>query len=84
MEKEIIKNLKKYVQQEYDKAKEMDSDIYGIGREIRRFYPREWAKKGKNKEYLEDVVFDFKIEANVRRSGLIIEPTQVKQKDVVE
>jgi spore germination protein KC len=84
MEKEIIKNLKKYVQLEFDKAKEMDSDIYGIGREIRRFYPKEWAKKGKNKEYLQDVVFDFKIEANVRRSGLIIEPTQVKQKDVVE
>nr|WP_263327160.1 Ger(x)C family spore germination protein [Neobacillus sp. Marseille-Q6967] len=82
IEKEISKNIKIYVQKEFNTAKELQSDIYGIGKEVRRFYPEVWAKRGKNKDYLNDVVFNMKIESNVRRSGLVIEPTQVKIREV--
>jgi spore germination protein KC len=84
MEQQINKKLTEFVQTEFDKSKEMGADIYGVGRELRRFYPEVWAQQGKSKDYLYNVVFNFKFDSNVRRSGLIIEPTQVKQKEEAE
>lgn len=81
VEKEITNYIKKNVENEFNVAKEMNSDIYGIGKEVRRFYPDHWKKIRNSSAYLGQVVFDFKVESNVRRSGLIIEPTQVKQKE---
>ncbi|WP_180994176.1 Ger(x)C family spore germination protein [Bacillus sp. Marseille-P3661] len=84
VEKEIAKNLEENVVNEFQIAKDMDSDIYGIGRELRRFYPDYWSEIRDSYAYLDRVEFDIKVKSNVRRTGLIIEPTQVKLKDVPE
>ncbi|MER2010612.1 MAG: Ger(x)C family spore germination C-terminal domain-containing protein [Psychrobacillus sp.] len=55
--------------------------MYGVGREVRRFYPEYWGKISSSTAYLGQVEFDIQVESNVRRSGLIIEPTIEKQKE---
>ncbi|MFD2043773.1 Ger(x)C family spore germination protein [Ornithinibacillus salinisoli] len=82
VEKEITKHIKDSVVNEFQAASEMNADIYGIGRDIRRFYPDYWKKISGSSAYLNQVTFDFKVESNVRRSGLIIHPTLEKVKEV--
>lgn len=82
VEKEISAFIKRTVVNEFQIAKEMNSDIYGIGRDVRRFYPEHWAKINHSSDYLDQVKFDFKVKSNVRRSGLIIDTTQEKSKEV--
>lgn len=82
VEREITNFIEKNVVNEFQAAREMNSDIYGIGRDVRRYYPEHWKKISGSSAYLNNVKFDFKVESNVRRSGLIIEPTQEKQKEV--
>ncbi len=84
VEKEITDFIVRNVKSEFNAAKEMNSDIYGVGREIRRFYPDHWKKIKDSTAYLGQVDFDFQVESNVRRSGLIIEPTQEKQREEVD
>lgn len=73
----IIKNVKK----EFNTAKEMNADIYGVGQDVRRYYPEYWKKISGSTTYLGQVEFDINVESNVRRTGLIIEPTLEKQKE---
>lgn len=84
VEKEIAEKIKESVVNEFQVAKEMEADIYGIGRDIRRFYPEYWKEIKGSSAYLNQVDFDIKVKSNIRRSGLIIEPTQVRSKDVSE
>lgn len=84
VEKEITEKIKESVVNEFQVAKEMEADIYGIGRDIRRFYPEYWKEIKGSSAYLNQVDFDIKVKSNIRRSGLIIEPTQVRSKDVSE
>ncbi|MFS0671569.1 Ger(x)C family spore germination protein [Ornithinibacillus sp. 179-J 7C1 HS] len=81
VETEITKFIKDNVVKEFNLAKEVGSDIYGIGLEVRRFYPKHWKEISDSSAYLDQVEFDFQVESNVRRSGLIIDPTQEKQKE---
>jgi spore germination protein KC len=84
VEKEITRKIKESIEKEFNIAKEMESDIYGIGRDLRRFYPSYWKKQNDSYTYLDQVEFDIQVESNVRRSGLIIEPTQLKLKEVTK
>jgi spore germination protein KC len=84
VEREIASKIKDNVEKEFNIAKELESDIYGIGRELRRFYPSYWKKQKESYSYLDIVEFDIQVESNVRRSGLIIEPTQLKLKEVTK
>jgi len=81
VEKEIANNLKEIITKEFEMAREMNSDIYGIGKDIRKFHPGYWKEQKDSYAYLQNVEFDIQIESNVRRSGLIIEPTQLKVKE---
>jgi len=76
VEKEIDKFIRENVIKEFKTAKDLDSDIYGIGRDVRRYYPDYWQKIRDSSSYLNQVEFDIQVESNVRRSGLIISPTQ--------
>ncbi|MBD8028525.1 Ger(x)C family spore germination protein [Ureibacillus sp. Re31] len=82
VEKEITHFIKKNIEGEFRIAKEMNSDIYGIGRDLRRYHPDYWAKISDSSAYLDQVKFDIKVESEVRRSGLIIDTTQEKTKEV--
>lgn len=84
VEKKIAEKIKESIVNEFQVAQEMDADIYGVGREIRRFYPEYWKEIKGSSAYLNQVDFDIKVKSNVRRSGLIIDPTQVRSKDVRE
>ncbi|MFD2656568.1 Ger(x)C family spore germination C-terminal domain-containing protein [Gracilibacillus thailandensis] len=67
------------IENEFELAKEMGSDIYGIGQKLRRVYPDAWkTAQDQPEEMLAKVTFDIQVEANIRRSGLIIEPTQTE------
>ncbi|RTR27131.1 Ger(x)C family spore germination protein [Robertmurraya yapensis] len=81
VEKEIAMNIKNSVENEFQVAKNLGSDIYGVGREVRRFYPEYWKEIRGSSDYLNRVDFDIKVKSNLRRSGLIIDPTEVKVKE---
>jgi len=81
VEQEITNYLKEIVENEFRTAKEMDSDIFGIGRDVWRFNPEFREKLTGSHAYLNNVEFDFQVKSNVRRSGLIIEPTPIKLKE---
>lgn len=80
-EKQIEKEVAQSIQQTFKEATEMESDLYGIGREIRRHHPDFWheVKEGWHSR-LKEVQLDIKVEANIRRSGLIFDPTPSKLK----
>ncbi|WP_018933463.1 Ger(x)C family spore germination protein [Gracilibacillus lacisalsi] len=79
VEKEIGEVITSRIENEFERAKEMGSDIYGIGQKLRRVYPDAWkTAQDQPDEMLEKVTFDIQVEANIRRSGLIIEPTQTE------
>ena len=84
VEKEIAKNLREIITTEFEMAREMNSDIYGIGKDIRKFYPDYWKEQKDSYAYLQNVEFDIQVESIVRRSGLIIEATQLKVIDVTK
>lgn len=65
----------------FRQASAMESDIYGIGQELRRYHPKIWHQKEKEwRSELKEIEFDIKINANIRRSGLILKPAQAKMK----
>lgn len=81
VEEMIAASLNEYVMECFQQAAAMGADIYGIGRELRRYYPAVWnQKKEEWPSYLPKVAFDIQVDANIRRSGLIVEPTQLKIK----
>ena len=84
IEQQLSANIKKYVQTEFDQAKEWQADIFGIGRELKRYHPKFWDHVGKSKDYLSHVSFRYQFNVNIRRSGLIMEPTTVRQKEMGE
>jgi spore germination protein KC len=64
------------VKKAFHKAANRQSDIYGIGRELRRYHPESWHKVSDSwGEQLQHVQLDVKVDANVRRNGLVVDPT---------
>ncbi|UTW70999.1 hypothetical protein KHA80_21540 [Anaerobacillus sp. HL2] len=52
-----------------------------MGREIRRKNPSYWNKmQDEENHYLKDVQLQIEVNANIRRTGLIIDPTSKKSK----
>ncbi len=84
VEKQIGKIIESYVKTEFAQSKKLQADIFGIGRELKRYYPNTWDTIGKSKDYLNHVSFNIQIESNIRRSGLIIEPTELTKKELEE
>ncbi|QGH36437.1 Ger(x)C family spore germination protein [Gracilibacillus salitolerans] len=79
VEEKLSEIITTHIENEFELAKEMGSDIYGIGQKLRRSYPDAWKKvKNQPDELLAKVKFDIQVTSNIRRSGLIIEPTQTK------
>ncbi|MGP4039471.1 Ger(x)C family spore germination protein [Gracilibacillus sp. D59] len=79
VEKKIGEVVTSQIENEFELAKEMGSDIYGIGQKLRRSYPNVWKEvKDQQNEILAKVKFDIQVTSNIRRSGLIIEPTQIE------
>ncbi|MEW9669295.1 Ger(x)C family spore germination protein [Ammoniphilus sp. 3BR4] len=80
-EKQIQKEVIQSIQQTFKEAAELESDLYGIGREIRRHHPDFWHQvKEEWPSRLKEVQLNIKVEANIRRSGLIFDPTPSKLK----
>lgn len=81
VKEQITANIKEYVMQSFQRAAKMRSDVYGIGQEVRRRYPKVWEQEqGDWPTFLRQVTLEINVDANVRRSGLLIEPTQSKIK----
>ncbi|MDF2959575.1 MAG: hypothetical protein K0S39_1310 [Paenibacillus sp.] len=81
VEKAIAKEVKEMIQRTFVKTAAWKSDIYGIGRELRRFYPEDWRTKQEQwPELLARTKFNITVDASIRRSGLVLEPTPEKIK----
>jgi len=67
----------------FKQAAEAGSDVYGIGRELRRHDPRAWRalRDGWHERLKYAVDVRTKIDANIRRAGLVVDPTIRKMED---
>lgn len=75
----INEEIKKMIRTTFEKTVNYNSDVFGIGKEIRRKNPSYWKKIQDEKNfYLKDVQLQVKVNANIRRTGLIIDPTSKK------
>lgn len=73
----LSEKVKQMLLKGFNNSKKFHSDAYGIGREIYRYLPNIWSEKMKT-NYLDNVKLDITVEASVRRSGLIFDPTASK------
>ncbi len=72
----IKKRVQEMIQTTFNETSELGADVYGIGREIRRKRPKLWKEiQDEERTYLEDVKLEVHVDANIRRTGLIIDPT---------
>jgi spore germination protein KC len=82
VEKEVSNKIEKMLMSMFTQASEAGSDVYGIGQELRRHHPGKWHEvSGEWEERLKDVHLEVKIDANIRRSGLVIDPTINKMEE---
>lgn len=59
----------------FEKAKELDADIFGFGEEIHRKYPKKWKElKGNWDEIFRTVELDIHVEVKLRITGRINNP----------
>ncbi|MBD0380738.1 Ger(x)C family spore germination protein [Paenibacillus sedimenti] len=76
VEKNIQNQIKTYILNTFKQSAEMKADIYGIGRNLHRYYPHVWDSMQKDwKDILSQVQFNIKVDSNIRRNGLIMVPT---------
>lgn len=62
-----------------EKARELESDIFGLGNIIYRTRNEEWKRLGDNwREIFPGVMVDIEVEAKILRHGLILEPVQIQ------
>jgi spore germination protein KC len=81
VETQVSQEIERYVRQSFKEAAAMKADIFGIGRELRRYHPDVWHRKQQDwASMLSKVDWDIQVETNIRRSGLILEPTPAKMK----
>lgn len=73
MEKHIEKDIKKDLENTIRLLqKEYNADAIGVGEYISKFHPQEWKElKPIWKEIFQDVKFDVKVDARIKRTGLI-------------
>jgi len=76
VERRIAEKIEKMLKTMFERAAEKQSDVYGIGRELHRRDPAAWKSlESRWDEKLKDVRIKTDINANVRRTGLVIDPT---------
>jgi spore germination protein KC len=62
-----------------EKARELETDIFGLGRIIYQTRPEEWKRLGNNwQKIFPSVMIDIEVEAKVLRHGLVLQPVQIK------
>ena len=62
-----------------EKARELESDIFGLGNIIYRTRNEEWKRLGENwRDIFPGVMVDIEVEAKILRHGLILEPVQIQ------
>jgi len=76
VEQAIADRIESLLTSMFERAAAKGSDVYGIGREVRRHYPKAWRQMQPEwEEKLQEVRIAANIDANIRRSGLVIDPT---------
>ncbi|NLX91731.1 MAG: Ger(x)C family spore germination protein [Firmicutes bacterium] len=62
-----------------EKARELESDIFGLGNIIYRTRNEDWKRLGDNwREIFPGIMVDIEVEAKILRHGLILEPLQIQ------
>lgn len=80
-EQVIGEEAKKLIVSAFQQAAEKGSDIYGLGQELRRHHPKIWHQKEKEwASELKKIEFEIKVDANIRRAGLILDSTPANMK----
>lgn len=82
LQEDIEKAVIKSIQTAYKQTVELETDLFGIGRELRRRHPKVWQQKnatGWNKQ-LSEIPLDLTVKVEIRRPGLIFQPTPTKIK----
>lgn len=81
VEDQVRLQIKRDVLAVFTEASSLKVDVLGIGREVRRYYPKMWHNIADHwTDILPKVVLDIQVDANIRRSGLIFRPTNTKLK----
>ncbi|WP_134703203.1 Ger(x)C family spore germination protein [Ammoniphilus sp. YIM 78166] len=81
VEKLVETKVKKSIQGIFSQSAEHGADIFGIGRDVRRYHPKAWRKMGRDWDtHLKQVALNIEVKSSIRRSGLILEPTTTKMK----
>lgn len=87
VEKEFIEALNRRmaavvrneIEMALEKARELRSDVFGLGNVIYRTRPRDWKRlEEKWKKIFPSVLVDIEVQAVVRRHGLIVEPIKIR------
>lgn len=65
------------VQAAATRARELNSDIFGFGEEVRRKYPGEWKQLSPNwEQYFQAAQVEVEVNTTLRRTGKIINPAR--------
>lgn len=69
--------IKSEVQDAFDKAKELDADIFGFGEELHRADPKEWANlKDRWEDEFPQLELQISVQTTVRHAGEITKPSE--------
>jgi spore germination protein KC len=78
----IADKIRTLVSDMYEEGVKKHADVFGIGRKLRMTHPDVWRKVSKNwRSELRHVKLEIQTDANIRRGGLVIEPTIDKMKE---
>lgn len=79
LEKRKADAIKKEVEGVIKKAQQFNTDIFGFGEAVYRKYPGEWKEMEKNwDEIFPRLEVQVKVDAKIRRTGLISNPARIK------
>ncbi len=81
LEKNVADKIDELVRGMFEEGVNKRADVFGIGRKLRMTHPDAWRKVSKDwRSELQHVKLEIQTDANVRRGGLVIEPTIDKMK----
>jgi spore germination protein KC len=81
VEKEITNHVKNMIYKTFADSSELKVDLYGIGRDVRRYYPAYWRKNAEKWDtILPTVKLNMKVSTHIRRFGLTMNPNITKVK----
>jgi spore germination protein KC len=81
VEKALENHVKMMINKTFTESSAKKVDLYGIGRDVRRYYSAYWRKNaGKWDTILPTVKLNIKVNAHIRRFGLTMDPNITKIK----